>query len=183
MLAGKLMKRIVNPDGVDVDDIKDPKQKDVIMARQIHDMTYGISSDAMMHFAVVFSALIHDVDHTGFANKERTNMQAPVAAAYYDKCVAEQNAVDISWKLLMSDNYKDLGACIYSTRAEMKRFRELVVDEVMASDIADKELQSLQKSRWADAFDASLTNSNIYDERDVDRKATIVYEHIIQASD
>jgi hypothetical protein len=31
----------------------------------LHDHTYGITSDPLTQFAVVFAALIHDVDHTG----------------------------------------------------------------------------------------------------------------------
>jgi hypothetical protein len=85
-------------------------------------MTYGISSDALMHFAVVFSALIYDVDHTGFTNMELVDMHAPVATVYSDKCVAEQNSVSMLWQVLMKNNYDDLRACIYSTEAELKRF-------------------------------------------------------------
>lgn len=34
-------------------------------AEELHDNTYGITSDPLTHFAVVFAALIHDVDHRG----------------------------------------------------------------------------------------------------------------------
>jgi hypothetical protein len=136
----------------------------------------------LMQFAVVFSALIHDVDHTGFTNKELVDVHASIAVAYREKCVAEQNSVDIAWKLLMQDKYKDLRACIYASECEMKRFRELIIDAVLATDIADKELQTLRKNRWADAFDENLT-TGVDGSLEMDRKATIVVEHIIQASD
>jgi hypothetical protein len=56
MSAGKLMKRLMTPERVDYN------QKDkVSIARDVHKSTYGISSDPIMLFAVVFSALIHDV--------------------------------------------------------------------------------------------------------------------------
>jgi hypothetical protein len=105
-----------------------------------------------------------------------------VAVQYQDKCVAEQNSVAISWKLLMEDKYQDLRACIYSTENEQKRFREMIVDAVMATDIADKQLQALRRNRWADAFYQELSPGSV-DDLDRDRKATIVFEHIIQASD
>jgi hypothetical protein len=57
MSAGKLMKRIVSPERLDVIQ-GDP----IALARAVHDSTYGISSDPLTLFAVVFSALIHDVD-------------------------------------------------------------------------------------------------------------------------
>jgi hypothetical protein len=183
MSAGKLMKRIVQPNGIN-HDAKPPEGGDVnlYMAQQIHQVTYGISSDYLMQFSVVFSALIHDVDHTGLTNKELIDMHAPLASTYREKCVAEQNFVDISWKLLMQSKYKELRACIYRTEEELKRFQELVVDAVMATDITDKELQTLRKDRWADAFHVAELSSSI-DGLDMDRKATIVFEHIIQASD
>jgi hypothetical protein len=183
MSAGKLMKRILQPEGMEYDDDNPSNEKSTIqIARQIHYVTYGISSDPLMQFAVVFSALIHDVDHTGLTNKELVDMKAPVAVVYREKCVAEQNSVDVAWQVLMDDKYRELRACIYSTEHELKRFRELLVDAVMATDIADKELQTLRKSRWADAFHGQLTPGAI-DKLDMDRKATIVFEHIIQASD
>merc|ERR1711897_130430 len=77
-----------------------------------------------------------------------------------------------------SPAYKDLRSCIYSTKEELKRFRQLVINTVMATDIVDKELQSLRKMRWEKAF--STTEET---KLDIDRKATIVIEHLIQASD
>ena len=57
MSAGKLMKRIITPDDIDYNG-KDP----VSIAREIHDKTYGISSDPLLLFSIVFAALIHDSD-------------------------------------------------------------------------------------------------------------------------
>ena len=55
----------------------------------------------------------------------------------------------------------------------------------MATDIVDKDLKALRNSRWDKAFkkgdSADYVDENPKDE--VDRKATIVIEHIIQASD
>ena len=45
--------------------------------------------------------------------------------------IAEQNSVDLCWKLLMSPQYKDLRKAIYSNTDELKRFRQLVVNVVM----------------------------------------------------
>ena len=38
------------------------------MASDLHNYTHGITSDPLAQFAVVFSALIHDVDHWGVSN-------------------------------------------------------------------------------------------------------------------
>jgi hypothetical protein len=175
MSAGKLMKRIINPDGVNYG------QSEISIGRCIHDITYGISSDPLMQFAVVFAALIHDVEHTGFTNKELIAMKSSLASIYGGKCVAEQNSVDVAWMILEDAKFKELRTCIFVNDNEKKRFRQLIVNAVMATDIADKELQALRKNRWDAAFhgnDASLVTK-----LDMDRKATIVFEYIIQASD
>lgn len=91
----------------------------------------------------------------------------------------------------MSDQFPDLRACIYTNKEEFLRFRQLLVNITMATDIADKEFQQQRKARWAEAFDkdASGSSSEIKDLEvgdetiDMHRKATIVLEHIIQASD
>eukprot|EP00980_Cylindrotheca_fusiformis_P004907 scaffold1043_cov117-Cylindrotheca_fusiformis.AAC.2 len=146
--------------------------------------SYGITSDPLTQFAVVFSAIIHDVDHPGVPNtqlvKENTR-----CAQIYKKSVAEQKSVDIAWDMLMADEYAALRACIYQTEEDLHRFRQLVVNTVMATDIVDRELQALRKARWETAFsnvDPS-TESLRNGAESEDRKATIVIEHLIQASD
>jgi hypothetical protein len=49
-----------------------------------------------------------------------------------------------------------------------------------ATDIFDKELSALRKKRWEKAFEVSDKDAT---QEDVHRKATIVIEHLIQASD
>jgi 3'5'-cyclic nucleotide phosphodiesterase len=81
----------------------------------------------------------------------------------------------------MQEKYTDFRACIFSCDDEKRRFRELIVDAVMATDIADKELGTFRKQRWEQAFiERSVEEMT---DVDMDRKATIVFEHIIQASD
>lgn len=55
MSAAKLMKRIVDPNNVTE---TSGRPLDFDTAKQIHDATYGLSSDPLMQFSVVFSALI-----------------------------------------------------------------------------------------------------------------------------
>eukprot|EP00980_Cylindrotheca_fusiformis_P013555 scaffold3456_cov112-Cylindrotheca_fusiformis.AAC.1 len=133
--------------------------------------SYGITSDPLTQFAVVFSAIIHDVDHPGVPNaqliKENTR-----CAQIYKKSVAEQKSVDIAWDMLMEDRYADLRACIYQTEEDLRRFRQLVVNTVLATDIVDKDLQALRKARWETAFDCKpgTLDDGVDSE---DRKATI----------
>jgi hypothetical protein len=130
----------------------------------------------------VFAALIHDVDHTGAPNAQLVKEDAPVARLYKGKSVAEQNSLDISWDLLMESEYKDIRRLIYTTAGEFKRFRQLVVNSVMATDIVDKHLKTLRNNRWDVVFSENC-NEMYPCSRVKDMKATIVIEHLIQASD
>ena len=127
-------------------------------------------------------AIIHDVGHVGVPNGQLIKENQELASKYKNKSVAEQNSVDLSWNLLQEDCYKDLRRAIYETEEERTRFRHLVVNSVLATDIFDPDLVKLRNSRWEKAFKAKPTNS-ANSKEDTDRKATIVIEHLIQASD
>lgn len=97
--------------------------------------------------------------------------------------MAEQNSVDLCWQLLMEEDYNSLRQAIYGTKDEMERFRQLVVNSVMATDIVDKPLKELRNARWEKAFSELSADDNDIKQDDINRKATIVIEHLIQASD
>ncbi len=184
----KLLGRIIAPEGIDYDNLTYRKKEDAVL----HYYTYGITSDPLTQFAAAFSALIHDLDHKGVPNATLVKERSEEATRYKNKSVAEQNSVDLAWELLMKPEYVDLRACIYNSRKEFQRFRQLVVNAVMATDIVDKELKSLRNKRWETAFSSSqettLPDSDTVDPlqrsaEDMNRKATIVIEHLIQASD
>lgn len=80
----------------------------------------------------------------------------------------------------MQPFYKNLQKAIFATQEEYARFRQLVVNSVMATDIMDPDLKILRNNRWDKAF-ASAQEGVSQD--DINRKATIVIEHLIQASD
>jgi hypothetical protein len=96
--------------------------------------------------------------------------------------VAEQNSVDIAWQLLMDETYTDLRMTIYASNSECQRFRQLVANAVMATDIVDKDLKTLRNARWEKAFSEAGVMVDNHEDR-INRKATIVIEHLIQASD
>ena len=186
----KLLARVVTPDNV-IDYTNLQYKKTQAAESKQHKYTYGITSDPITQFACTFSALVHDLDHVGVTNATLVQEGSELAKKYKNKSVAEQNSVDIAWAWLMQDKFSDLRACIYTNQAELDRFRQLVVNGVMATDIVDKELGALRKKRWSKAF--AKQGSNGVDGKElaifespldsVNRKATIVIEHIIQASD
>jgi len=166
------------------------------------DHTYGICNDPLTSFAIVFSALIHDVDHSGAPNVQLVREHAPVADIYKNKSVAEQNSIDVGWGLLMEPAYANLRRHIYTTVAEYKCYRQVVVNCVMATDICDKDLIQARNQRWDLAFSTPNNGSNNDNDNDDDgritssgnsrfesvhqvnnRKGTVVIEHLMQLSD
>ncbi len=55
----KLLQRVATPD---------VKKKEVSNLKEYYDYTYGLGSDPLTKFGIVFAALIHDVDHQGVSN-------------------------------------------------------------------------------------------------------------------
>lgn len=150
-----------------------------------HDNTFGIASDPLTQFAVIFSALIHDVNHKGVPNPILAQEEPEVASTYHNQAIAEQFSVSVAWTLLMRPDFADLRAAIYQTEEELRRFRQLVVNCLMATDIFDPTLKALRDQRWNRAFHAPSDGIVAAEPEDrvINRKATIVIEHIIQASD
>jgi 3'5'-cyclic nucleotide phosphodiesterase len=125
--------------------------------------------------------LIHDVDHEGVPNVQLEREQSAVALEYKGKSVAEQHSLTLSWNLLMKPEFRDLRRALCATFDEAKRFRQLVVNAVMATDIMAPDLKELRQRRWTEAFSPTQMLETKADT--INRKATIVIEHLIQASD
>lgn len=150
------------------------------IASHLHNHTYGIASDPLTQFALVLSAFIHAVDHSGLPNSEVAKEDPETAALYKNRSIIEQRSIDKAWKKLMEPGFYDLRRCIYSDETELKRFRQVVVNSVLSTDIDDAELQSLRMHRWEKTFSSGAYKIT---REDVNRKATIVLEHLMQASD
>ena len=152
------------------------------------DFAYGISNDPLTQFACAFSALVHDVQHTGVPNAVLVKERDELGKKYNNKSVAEQNSIDLAWDVLMSPDFDYLRGAICKTQEDFLRFRALVVNMVMATDVMDKELGAVRKKRWQIAFGESEQPPESARSQEslmaaTNRKATIVIEHLIQASD
>jgi class 3 adenylate cyclase len=90
MSVTKLLSRIVAPKNIGDDNLD-----------ELHDHTYGITSDLLTQFACVFSTLIHDVDHTGVPNAQLVKKNNPISDLYHNRSVAEQYSLTLSWNLLI----------------------------------------------------------------------------------
>jgi 3'5'-cyclic nucleotide phosphodiesterase len=99
---------------------------------------------------------------------------------YNFRSVAEKLSLDLTWDLLMENRFADLRAVIYSNVSEFRRFRELLVGALIATDILDPDLKKLRNMRWENAFSDSQKDDG---EKTLNRKATIVMQHLLEASD
>jgi 3'5'-cyclic nucleotide phosphodiesterase len=144
-------------------------------------------------------------DHPGVPNAQVIKESTSLASKYKGKSCAEQHSIDVAWSTLLEPEYRELRNTICGTPVEVMRFRQLVVNLVMATDgmyalswfpisctwrqshpsrisvVIDKDLKALRDDRWNMAF--SPEHDDPYSDDNINRKATIVIEHAIQASD
>ena len=114
--------------------------------------SYGIGEDPRILFAMVFSALIHDLGHTGVPNSVLVEEEDELAILHNDVSVAEQNSLQVAFSMLQKDEFATLKKCICPTPEERKFFRKKVICMVMVTDISDQERIQIVKSRWNAAF-------------------------------
>lgn len=94
MSISKLLSRIVAPQGaVSFEEQDQRNYQKAHDASSMHDHTYGITSQPLTQFSVVFSGLIHDLDHPGVPNAQLVKENSDMAQKYNDTSVAEQNSV------------------------------------------------------------------------------------------
>lgn len=62
------------------------------------------------------------------------------------------------WNLLLDDKFIDVCTIIYSNEVERNRFRHLLVNSAIATDIMHKDLKILRNNRWDRAFTESIDN-------------------------
>lgn len=139
--------------------------------------------DPLTQFAVIFSALIHDVDHAGVSNSALAGENPALGSFYKHKSIAEQNSVDLAWHILMGEDFTELRWAIYATEDEFRRFRQIVVNTVLATDLIDKDLKKQRSGRWNKAFQATSAEMIVNGRESANRKATIAIEYLIQAAD
>ncbi len=95
-------REITKPEGADyhnspqVRSHRGMRKRARVLAKEIHQSTFGGSSDPLNQFAVVFCSIIHDADDPGVTN-----------AQLVKEC-SEQNSVHICWELLQEDRFADL---------------------------------------------------------------------------
>ena len=141
-----------------------------------HRPTYGIKSDPLTQLAFLFSALVHDVDHTGISNRQLVLESDDLAILYNDQSVAEQRSLAIAFSVLKRGEFDDLRRVLFESNnnddddgggespataaggggagenEDWFKFRKLVIDLVLVTDIASPERTQIVKSKWKEAF-------------------------------
>jgi len=146
----------------------------------VQNASYLIASNPLVQFAMVLSVICHDVDHPGASNAILLSEKSRMASVYGYKSVAEQNSLDLTWDLLMDDNYAELRAAIYRTEEEKQLFRQVLVNSVISTDLFDQRLKDRFESRWKVGFPNEShgdqgTSKNL--------QATLIMETMVQAAD
>jgi hypothetical protein len=80
--------------------------------------------------------------------------------------------------LLLDESYSNLRKAVYTTQTGLLRFRQLLVNSVMATDIVDKDLKVVRNAKWERAFSQDHKDENPGDT--LNRKATIVIEQYVE---
>lgn len=164
------VQRIDEIDNDDDDDASESSDGAVSVddiASHLHNHTFGITSDPLTQFGLVLSAFIHAVDHAGISNSELVKEDPTTAAHYKNRSIIQQRSIEKAWKKLMQPGFYDLRRCIYSDEIELKRFRQVIVNSVLSSDVEDIELQQMRTSRWEKALNVGTYNLT---KEDINRK-------------
>lgn len=113
---------------------------------------FGLRHDPVALLALIFAALIHDVDHPGISNRQLVIEEDPLALRYNDNSINEQHSLHLSFEEFLKDEYKQLRSVMFPTIEEYRYFRLAVVGMVLATDIANPERAQISKSKWKEAF-------------------------------
>ncbi len=174
MALSKYIKRIT----ATAEEAKNEKKS--AAAGMMYDYTRGIHSDPLTVLAILFSALIHDADHRGISNAQ-LRVEEPEMASFYDNTsIAEQNSLDIAWDLLMTNQFSALQRSLFTSAIELQRFRQVLVNAVLATDLFDKDINNRRQHRWSQAFSEESASKG---DEVSDLRATLIIEYLIQASD
>ena len=118
---------------------------------------YGLRTNFEYHLALIFAALVHDVDHGGVSNQTLINECDPLSILYNDQSVLEQRSLAVAFTVLMESRFEELRAAMFPKQSDFMEFRKVVIDLVMTTDIASGERMQIVKSKWKEAFGSSST--------------------------
>jgi len=84
-------------------------------------------------FALLFSAIIHDFDHSGTTNNFHIQSNSSLAIMYNDRSVLENHHVAAFFRTMLDNECFILGNM---TKAEFREFRSLMIEMVLHTDMS-----------------------------------------------
>lgn len=114
-------------------------------------------------FALLFAAAIHDYRHPGRTNSFLIDTQNPIAIAHNDQSPLERFHLAEAFRLLYSEGYNFVETL---TRAQQTELRHMVVDLVLATDLATT-------SRYLSQFKGLMARKSKGNPRKMRRKSSI----------
>jgi 3'5'-cyclic nucleotide phosphodiesterase len=114
--------------------------------------TFGFRDDPLMQLALIYSALIHDVEHLGIPNRQLAVEDDSLALLYNDQSIAEMRSLCIGFSTLLKPDYESLRKIIFPFKQDYLRFRATVIDLVLTTDLASPDRAQIAKSKWKEAF-------------------------------
>jgi len=134
------------------------------------------ASDPLAEFACLFAILIHNIDHPGVSNRQLVSENDEKVTIYHGRCIIEQHAFNRGMELLMSAKYNKLRSMIASTTDEWNRFRQVVVNCVLATEPLDADFHDERCDQWESCFGSNTSSAQN------NRRATIFMEYVVQAA-
>merc|ERR1719445_2383870 len=90
-------------------------------------------------FAILISAAVHDVGHPGHNNSFEIQSESDLAVTYNDQSVLENMHIALAWRLLKG---RDCDILASLSAEHRKRFRKVLIDSVLATDMSQHSLHS-----------------------------------------
>ncbi len=99
-------------------------------------VTFGLRHDPVALLALLYAALIHDVEHQGIPNRQLAQEDDRLAVLYNDQSIAENWSIYVAFSELLQDEFQSVRNVIFPEKDEYFRFRKIVVNLVLTTDIA-----------------------------------------------
>ncbi|GKY94409.1 hypothetical protein MPSEU_000406900 [Mayamaea pseudoterrestris] len=113
--------------------------------------TFGLRSDSVALFALLFAALVHDVDHAGVGNRQRAMDEPQLALQYNDQSISENHSLHLAFSELLRPEYCNFYHALFPTEGDYHRCRLLVIQSVLSTDLASPERCQISNSKWKEA--------------------------------
>jgi len=130
--------------------------------------SFGLRDDPLALAAVLFSAIIHDVQHQGIPNRQLAQEDDELAILYNDQSIAENRSLFVAFREFLQPDYVAWRQVLFGTSSSedydgtglgyqhhaptYHRFRRECVNLVLNTDIASPSMTQLAKSKWQEAF-------------------------------